>query len=174
MRHVILPVSAYILFIIILRTLIAIGVLLTASPWIILAVVCTCVTLYYLMLPHQPVDDSVHDIGVSLNALSLEWRNDHNNSIQSNISWFSELNKLDLLTANSSLPVTMDITSKQIISPPKLKLHPTSSCKTNPWNRRMSEDSQCVNNKQHYIIITLSSLLLLSVMCNVVLIYWIT
>lgn len=125
------------------------------------------------MLPHQPVDDSVYDIGVSLSALSLEWHNDHSNNNHSNTSWFSELNKLDLLTADhdSSLPVAMDITSKQIISPPKLKFHPTCSCKTNQWNRT-NEDNHCVDNK-HYII-TLSCLLFLSVTCNVVLIYWIT
>ena len=125
------------------------------------------------MLPHQPVDDSVYDIGVSLSALSLERLDDHSNSNHSNTSWFSELNKLDLLTTDSSLPVTMDITSKQIISPPKLKLHPTCSCKTDQWNKRISEDDHCDSNKQYYIII-LSCLLLFSVTCNVVLIYWIT
>ena len=159
-----------------MRAIPMLGLLVTASPWIILAVLCTSITLYYLLLPHHSaVDDSVYDIEVSLSALSLDWHDEHNNSNHSNTSWFSELNKLDLLTVDPSLPVTMDTISKQIISPPKLKLHQTCSFQTNQWNKRMSGDNHSVSNKQYYIIITLLCLLLLlSVTCNIVLIYWIT
>lgn len=134
-----------------------------------------------LLLSHHQydnVDNAVYDIRVSLSTLSL----DHNKqctsgngrTIHSNTSWFSELSKLNLLQhVNSSLPVAMDTTNKQIISPPKLKPHGTPLAVQS--NNEMTKKI-VLKHKQYYIItiIILSCLLSVSVTCNIVLIYWIT
>lgn len=152
------------------------GLLVTASPWILLALLCTItsISVYYLTLSHDDDDDdSVYDIRVSLCALSLDHDKQHSSN-HSNTSWFSELNKLDLLNVGSPLPVTMDTANRQIISPPKLKLHKTFSSHSNHWSNGLRENNYTtINHKQYYIII-LSCLLSVSIMCNVVLIYWIT
>lgn len=151
-----------------------VGVLVTASPWIMLGLLlCTIISVYYLMLPSHQVDNSsVYDIGVSLHALSLDC--DEHGHNHSNTSWFSELHKLDLLNVrvNSPPPVTMDTNSKQIISPPKLKLHGVFSSQQDRITGNIQSTS---NHKQYYvIIIIILCLLLVSVTCNVVLIYRIT
>ena len=142
-----------------------IGLLVTAS---LLIVVCISVLVYYLMLPHQV--DNMDIIRISFSALSLDQQNKQTSN-HSDTSWFSELNKLNLLYVNSSLPVTMDTTRKQIISPPRLRINGTQS---NQWNDKITENNHCfINHKQYCIIITtLSCLLSVSVTFNVVLIYW--
>lgn len=139
-----------------------IGLLVAASPWIVLTILCTSISLYYLLSSNEvKMDDLVYDIGLSLNALSLGHTNAPNNQPTMHISWFSELNKLNLLTYNSSPPVVTIDTSKQIIRPPKLNFN------------GMLVHHSVPHNKQYYIII-LSCLLSVSVLCNVMLIYWIT
>ena len=143
-----------------------------ASPWIVLIVLCTSASFYYVMSTTQDKEDnSVNDIGVSLGALSLRWHDEHSNSNHNNTSWFSKLNELNLLNVNP--PVTID-TSRQILSPPKLKLRGTFSWQTKQSNEKMNNKNYSIINKQYYIIIIISCLLLVSVTCNVVLIHWIT
>lgn len=142
------------------------------------ALLCTLtsVSLYYVISALHHVDDSVYDIGVSLGAMSLDHDEQHSDHNHSNTSWFSELNKLDLLRiVDSSLPVTMD-TRKQIISPPKLKVPGTFLSQSNQQNNGViGNNHSTTNHKQYHVIIAiLTCLLLLSVTCNVVLIYWIT
>ena len=128
----------------------------------------TTVVVYYLMLSQQQEDDTVYDdIGVSLSTLSLH-HDDPHSSNHSNTSWFSELNKLDLLNVDSSQPVAMDTANKQIISPPKLKLRGMFSPQQDGSRIRAAQHST-INHKQYYIIIVLSCLLSASVTCNIML-----
>ena len=130
----------------------------------------TTVVVYYLMLSQQQEDDPVYDdIGVSLSALSLHHDEPHSSN-HSNTSWFCELNKLDLLNVvDSSQPVTMDTASKQIISPPKLKLH-RAFCQRD--SRTTAAQHSTINHKQYYMIIILSCLLSVSATCNVMLLIY--
>lgn len=138
-----------------------IGILVTA----VFAIFCITILVYYVMLPHQV--DNVDNVRLSFSALSLDQHNEQTSN-HSNMSWFSELNKLNLLHVNSSLPVTMD-TTRKIIRASRLRIHGTQS---NQWNDRITENNH--GYKQYYIIIILLCLLSVSVTCNVMLIYWIT
>ena len=135
-----------------------------------IGLLCAMATIIVHYLSQHDTD-SIYNIEVSLSALSLDHDDEpHSSNHSSTSSWFSELDKLDLLNVDSSLPVTMDTGSKQIISPPKLRLRRTFSPHWDDKIRQIHHST--ITHRRHYIIITLSCLLSVSVTCNVILLFY--